>query len=74
MLFYGSEGLTGSISIISRAIAGAFDFYAAFLYWRKKDTAMPTIRKRASAALTFLGVAVLVYGRNGKKKNLNHEG
>jgi hypothetical protein len=52
-LFYGSEGLTGSISIISRAVAGAFAFYAAFLYWRKKDTAMPTIRKSVSTALAF---------------------
>ena len=53
VLFYGSEGLTGSISIISRAVAGAFAFYAAFLYWRKRDTAMPTIRRSASAALAF---------------------
>jgi hypothetical protein len=53
ILFYGSEGLTGSISIISRAVAGAFAFYAAFLYWRKKDSAMPTIKKSASAALLF---------------------
>jgi len=59
VLFYGSEGLTGSISIISRAVAGAFAFYAAFLYWRKKDTAMPTIRKSASAALLFEAIFFL---------------
>ncbi len=52
-LFYGSEGLSGSISIISRAVAGAFAFYAAFLYWRKKDSAMTTIKKSASTALLF---------------------
>ena len=51
VLFYGSEGLSGSISIISRAIAGVFAFHAALLFWRKKDTAMPTIRKSARAAL-----------------------
>jgi hypothetical protein len=51
ILFYGSEGVAGSVAIISRAIAGAFAFYAAFLFWRKKDTAMPKIRKSASTAL-----------------------
>ena len=40
ILFYGSEGLSGSISIISRAVAGAFAVYAAFLFWRK----LPSIR------------------------------
>jgi magnesium-transporting ATPase (P-type) len=59
VLFYGSEGLTGSISIISRAVAGAFAFYAAFLYWRKKDAATPTIRKSASTALLFEAIFFL---------------
>jgi hypothetical protein len=59
VLFYGSEGVSGSISIISRAIAGAFAFYAAFLFWRKKDTAMPTIRKSASAALLLEAIFFL---------------
>jgi hypothetical protein len=53
ILFYGSEGLSGSISIISRTIAGAFAFYAAFLFWRKKDAAMLRIRKSARTALLF---------------------
>ncbi len=51
VLFYGSEGVSGSVAIISRAIAGAFAVYAAFLFWRKKDAAMPKIRKSASTAL-----------------------
>jgi hypothetical protein len=59
VLFYGSEGLTGSISIISRAVAGAFAFYAAFLYWRKKDTTTPAIRKSASTALLFEAIFFL---------------
>ena len=59
VLFYGSEGLSGSISIISRAIAGAFAFYAAFLFWRKKDAAMPTIRRSVRAALFFEAVFFL---------------
>ena len=59
VLFYGSEGVTGSISIISRAVAGAFAFYAALLYWRKKDIARSTIRKSASAALLFEAIFFL---------------
>jgi hypothetical protein len=53
VLFYGSEGVSGSVSIISRAVAGAFATYAAFLFWRKKDTAVPAIRRSARAALLF---------------------
>jgi len=59
VLFYGSEGIGGSISIISRAVAGAFAFYAALLYWRKKDISMPTIRKSVSAALLFEAIFFL---------------
>ena len=39
------------MSIVLRAFAGAFAVYAAFLYWRKKDIAMPAIRKNAARAL-----------------------
>ena len=59
LLFYGSEGVSGSISIISRAVAGAFAFYATFLYWRKKDAAMPAVRKNVSTALLFEAVFFL---------------
>jgi hypothetical protein len=59
VLFYGSEGVSGSISIISRAVAGAFALYAAFLYWRKKDPRMPRIRKSASIALLLEAVFFL---------------
>lgn len=59
VLFYGSEGVAGSVAIISRAIAGAFAVYAAFLFWRKKETAMPTVRKSATAALVFEAVFFL---------------
>ena len=51
VLYYGSEGIGGSVSIVLRAFAGAFAVYAAFLYWRKKDTAMHKIRKNAATAL-----------------------
>lgn len=56
VLFYGSEGISGSIAIISRSIAGAFAVYSAFLFWRKKDTSMPTIKKSACWALLFEAV------------------
>jgi hypothetical protein len=58
-LFYSSEGVSGSISIISRAIAGVFAFYAAFLFWRKKEGTMPKIRKSASSALLFEAIFFL---------------
>ena len=51
VLYYGSEGVAGSVAIVMRAFAGAFAFYAAFLWWRKKDAVMPTIRKNAVRAL-----------------------
>jgi hypothetical protein len=53
VLFYGSEGVAGSLAIISRAIAGAFAFYAALMFWRKKDATSLTVRKSASMALAF---------------------
>ena len=39
------------MSIVLRAFAGLFAFYAALLWWRKKDAAMPAIRKKVSTAL-----------------------
>ncbi len=51
LLYYGSEGVAGSVAIVLRAIGGFFAFYAAFLWWRKKDAAFPTIRKNVCRAL-----------------------
>jgi len=59
VLFYGSEGVSGSIAILSRAVAGAFAAYAAFLFWRKKDNTMSAIRKSASWALLLEAVFFL---------------
>ena len=50
-LYYGSEGIAGSVAIVLRVFGGAFALYAAYLFWRKKDTAMPTIRKNIARAL-----------------------
>lgn len=51
VLYYGSEGVTGSVAIVLRVFAGVFAFYAAFMYWRKGNSAMPTVRKNAFRAL-----------------------
>ena len=51
ILYYGSEGVAGSVAIVLRAVGGFFAFYAAFLWWRKKDAALPAIRKRVGTAL-----------------------
>jgi uncharacterized membrane-anchored protein len=51
VLYYGSEGVAGSVASVLRAVAGLFAFYAAFRFWRKKDNAMPAIRKPVSMAL-----------------------
>ena len=50
-LYYGSEGVAGSVAIVLRAFAGVFAFYAAFMYWRKGNAAMPTVKKNAVRAL-----------------------
>ena len=51
ILYYLSEGVTGSIAIVLRAFAAFFAVIAAYLYWRKKDVAMLSVRKYASRAL-----------------------
>ncbi len=51
ILFYGSEGITGTIGVVLRAVAGFFALYVAFLYWRKKESALPSIKRKVSAAL-----------------------
>jgi hypothetical protein len=50
-LYYGSEGVAGSIAIVLRAFAGVFAFYAAVMYWRKGNTAMVAIKKNAVRAI-----------------------
>jgi hypothetical protein len=51
VLYYGSEGLFDIIAGILRAGAGLFAAYSAFLYWRKKDTAIPQIKRKVGTAL-----------------------
>ncbi len=51
ILYYGSEGVTGSVAIVLRAIAGAFAVYASVQFLRKKDATSPSIKKSVSRAL-----------------------
>ncbi len=51
ILYYGSEGIAGSVAIVLRAFAGVFAFYAAFQYWRKGNNALGSIRKNVSRTL-----------------------
>lgn len=51
ILYYGSEGVAGSVAIILRAVAAIFALYSAFLYWRKGDAAIPLIKRKVGTAL-----------------------
>ncbi len=51
ILYYGSESVSGAIGLILRVIGGFFALHAAFLFWRKKDTALPLIKRKAGTAL-----------------------
>jgi hypothetical protein len=51
ILYYGSEGISGSVGLVLRAIGGFFALYSAFLFWRKKDSALPLIRRKVGTVL-----------------------
>ena len=51
VLYYGSEGVTGTIAILLRPIAGVFAVYAAYMFWRQKEGG--SVRKNASRALAL---------------------
>jgi hypothetical protein len=51
VLYYGSEGISGTVGLIIRAVGGAFALQSAFLFWKKKDSALPLIRRKAGTAL-----------------------
>jgi hypothetical protein len=50
--FYSSE-LGGGVASILRFAASIIAIYCAFLYWRKKDAAIPQIRSKVAAALAL---------------------
>ncbi|MCW3999853.1 MAG: hypothetical protein NWE93_06410 [Candidatus Bathyarchaeota archaeon] len=51
-LYYGSEGVAGSVAIVLRAAAGVFGVYAAYRFWRS-GSATPAVQKNVSRALLF---------------------
>ena len=51
ILYYGSEGVSGSVGLVLRAIGSFFALYSAYLFWRKKDRALPLIRRKVGTAL-----------------------
>ena len=59
VLYYGSEGVSGSIAIMLRAIGGAFAVYSAFMFWRKKEGSLASIREKIGTALLLESGAFL---------------
>ena len=53
ILYYGSEGVAGSVAIILRAFAGLFALKAAFTYWNRGSNSMPAVRKNAVRAIAL---------------------
>lgn len=51
ILYYGSEGLAGTVGLSIRVIGGFFALHAAFLFWKKKAVATSLIKRKASTAL-----------------------
>jgi len=51
ILYYGSESVSGALGLFLRVIGGFFALHAAFLFWRKKEAALPLIKRNASIAL-----------------------
>ncbi len=59
--FYSSEGVSGSVAIVSRAIAGVFAVWAAYLYWRKTDNTKLSLRQSTCMAMLFEAVFLLAF-------------
>jgi hypothetical protein len=51
ILYYGSEGLFGSIAGFIRVFAGCFATYSAYLFWRNGELAFPLIKGAVTKAL-----------------------
>ena len=59
--FYSSEGVSGSVAIVSRAIAGVFAVWAAYLFWRHTDNAKLSLRQSTCMAMLFEIVFLLAF-------------
>jgi hypothetical protein len=51
VMYYGSEGVSGTFGLILHAIGGFFALHAAYLFWRKKDRTLPQIKRKAGTAI-----------------------
>ena len=51
ILYYGSEGVSGTVGLILHVIGGVFALYSAFLLLKKKDRALPLIRRKVGITL-----------------------
>ena len=59
VLYYSGEGVAGTLGLIIRAVAGFFAFYAAALFWWKKENALSAVKGKVGAALTLEGIYFL---------------
>jgi hypothetical protein len=55
VLYYGSEGLFGTMGVFLRAVAGFFALYSAVVFWRKKESALSLIKGKVGTALLLEG-------------------
>lgn len=60
-MFYASEGVFGTVGSVFRAVAGFFAFYAAFVFWRKKESAFAALKRKVGVALLFEGLYFLCF-------------
>ncbi len=61
IMFYASEGVFGTVGCVFRAVAGSFAFYSAVLFWRKRDAAIPEVKRKVGVALLFEGLYFLCF-------------
>ena len=53
ILYYGSEGVFGSLAGFLRVLAGSFAVYSSYLFWKKGDMAFPLIKNAVTKTLFF---------------------
>ena len=53
VLYYGSEGVLGSLAGFLRVFAGSFAVYSSYLFWKKGDMAFPLIKNAVTKTLLF---------------------
>lgn len=59
ILYYSGEGIAGTVGLVIRAVGGLFAFYATALFFWKRDSMMPAIKRNAGIALLLEGIYFL---------------